>query len=140
MASLKQSNDFFQGDRFATELCGIKIKEVGRHCALCEMPVTECHLNARRTPMGGAIFTLADFAAAVAANSELGDENVISLHADISYLSAAKGKILYAEATAIRHGRSTTLYQVEISDELGTKVAFVHVTGYVMKNIGQKEK
>lgn len=138
MANLKQSNEFFKNDLFATEVSGIKIKEVGLHCALCEMPITDRHRNARGTPMGGAIFTLADFAAAVAANSELGDENVISLHADISYLSAARGETLYAEATAIRHGRSTTLYQVEISDDVGTKVAFVNVTGYVLKKCCKK--
>ncbi|MBE6984024.1 MAG: PaaI family thioesterase [Ruminococcaceae bacterium] len=133
MANLKQLNDFFQNDLFATKLCGIRIKEAGYHCALCTMPLTENHCNARGSVMGGAIFTLADFAAAVAANSELCDEHVISLHADISYLSVAKGELLYAEASSVKHGKSTTVYQVDISDDLGTKVAQIIVTGYILK-------
>lgn len=138
MPSLEQVKEFFKNDLYATQLSGITIKEVDHHYAVCQMPLTSQHKNARGTPMGGAVFTLADFAAAVAANSELGEENVISLHADISYLSAAKGEFLYATASCIKHGGSTTVYRVDVADELGTQVALVTVTGYVLKKLRKK--
>ncbi len=138
MPTLEQVKAYFEKDLYATKLSGIEITEVKQHYAVCRMPVTAEHKNARGTPMGGAIFTLADFAAAVAANSELADEHVISLRADISYLNAAKGECLYATARCIKHGGSTTLYRVDVADALGTQVALVSVTGYVLKNLRKK--
>ena len=82
--------------------------------------------------MGGAIFTLADFTSAVAANGYLTEGNVISLHSDITFLSVAKGNRLFAEATCVKHGRTATLYQVRITDELGTEVAYVSMNGFVV--------
>lgn len=138
MANLEKVKEFFRNDLFATQVSGILIEQVDYHFALCKMPLTAQHKNARGMTMGGAVFTLADFAAAVAANSELGDEHVVSLHADISYLSVARGDCLIAEAKSVKHGGSTTLYRVDVADLLGNCVAVVNVTGYVLKNNGKK--
>ena len=133
MNELEALREQFRGDRFATEQAGITISEAHEGYALCEMPLTPLHRNARGTPMGGAIFTLADFASAVAANFGLTDTTVISLHSDITFLSAAKGEKLLAEATRVRHGRTVTLYEVTVTDELGTLVARVGMNGYAVK-------
>ncbi len=133
MTKLEQIRMAFSNDRFATEAASIRIVDVQPQYAVCEMPITPIHKNARGTPMGGAIFTLADFASAVAANGYAEGTNVISLHADITYLSAAKGEKLIATSHCVKHGRSTTLYAVEITDELGTQVAQVSMNGFVIK-------
>lgn len=89
--------------------------------------------------MGGAIFTLADFASAVAANGYLAEGNVISLHADITFLSVAKGTKLLGEANCVKHGRTATLYTVRITDELGTEVACVSMNGLVVPAVSAKK-
>jgi len=85
--------------------------------------------------MGGAIFTLGDFASAVAANGYLAEGNVISLHSDITFLSVAKGNKLLAEATCVKHGRTATLYTVKITDELGAEVAYVSMNGRIVPSL-----
>ena len=69
MKSLTEIQEAFSHDRFATNQANIRIVSAQPDFAVCEMPITPEHLNARGTVMGGAIFTLADFTAAVAANS-----------------------------------------------------------------------
>lgn len=131
MHTLEALREYFSNDRFSTG-AGAQIVEVGDGSALCKMELSAEHCNSRGTPMGGAIFTLADFASAVAANSDATDSHVISLHADITYLGTAKGKCLYAAARRVKHGRTVTLYTVEVTDELGTQVAMLSMNGIVV--------
>lgn len=132
MRTLEEVKNAFQADRFAMEAAGIEIVSSEKDEAVCRMKLTDLHCNARGKPMGGAIFTLADFAAAVAANGQSEQGNVISLHCDITYLSAAKGTTLLAYAKCVKRGRSTTLYQVSVTDEYATPVAEVSVNGFVL--------
>ena len=69
MKSLTEIQEAFSHDRFATNQANIRIVSAQPDFAVCEMPITPEHLNARGTVMGGAIFTLADFTAAVAAKA-----------------------------------------------------------------------
>ena len=62
---LEQIREFFAKDRFATDN-GATIEEVDDGYAKCSLEIQPHHLNAANTVMGGAIFTLADFAFAVA--------------------------------------------------------------------------
>ena len=62
---LEQVQKVFANDRFATEN-GVVIDEVDDGYAKCSLEIQPHHLNAGGTVMGGAIFTLADFAFAVA--------------------------------------------------------------------------
>ena len=121
----------FAADRFATEAAGIAIDEVREGYAKCSMEIAPVHRNAAGAVMGGAIFTLADFCFAVAANSGAGAQGItVSLSSSITFLSGAKGNKLIGEAACVKSGRSTCLYTVSIADELGTKVAFVTVNGF----------
>ena len=65
---VNEANAVFANDRFATKLCGANIESVTENEVVCSMEITEDHLNAVGTVMGGAIFTLADFTFAVASN------------------------------------------------------------------------
>lgn len=87
-------------------------------------------MNCLGVPMGGAIFTLADYAYAIASNFD--QRPAISTSGQITYLSQAKGDILYAEASAIRSGRSTNFFKIEISDNLGNDVAYMTMNGFVL--------
>lgn len=73
----------FSDDRFATEATGIVIDHLDSHTAQCSLSLDGRHRNARGVAMGGVLFTLADFATAVAANSDClsdgGDLHWVSL-------------------------------------------------------------
>lgn len=121
----------FAGDRFATEAAGAAIVEAEPGRAVCSMPVRPVHLNANSVPMGGAIFTLADFAFAVAANGH-SDRMTVTQQVSVTFLSASRGHTLTAEAKCLKAGRTTCLYTVEVTDELGAQVAHLTVNGYTM--------
>ncbi|MEF9988824.1 MAG: PaaI family thioesterase, partial [Christensenella sp.] len=78
---------------------------------------------------GGMIFTIADFAFAVAAHCKHGI--VVSLTNNITYVRPPKGNILIARASETAATRKTCLYDVVITDELGTQVAYMSTSGYI---------
>lgn len=127
MADIDEIREFFSKDRFATEN-GMYIEEVGEGYAKCSLEITERHLNAMGALMGGVTCTLADFAFAVAANHE--KKGTVSLNSNISFLSAPRGKKLFAEAKKYKEGRTTCCYSIDVYDENNTKVAAVMTTGF----------
>ncbi len=128
--TIEDIRKIFAGDRFATEN-GAVIEEVGERTATCSLTITDSHRNAMGAVMGGTYFMLADFAFAVAANHE--NMGCVSLHSDISFLGAAKGKKIIATAICIKDGKSTSCYRVDVTDDTGTLVATVTITGYHIK-------
>ena len=127
MKTIEEVREFFAKDRFAKD-AGAVIEEIGDGYAKCSILLDERHLNAIGAVMGGVHFVLADFAFAVAANwQELG---CVSLNSSISFLDVVKGKKMIAEARCIKEGRTTNFYQIDISDELGNRVAVVNITGF----------
>lgn len=114
------------------------IEKTGENYALCSMKLTENHKNAYGGIMGGAIYTLADFAFAVASNFDKEDATV-SVVGQASFMAASKGNTLYAEAKLIKDGRSTCFYEVIVTDDLGRTIAVVSFTGmHVPKKQGEK--
>ena len=116
----------FGNDRFATEACGCRVVEAARGYAVCEFDVADIHRNAQGNIMGGAIFTLADFALAVACN--MGENPTTSVHNDVAFMSRAKGSKLIATCHADKSGRSLGFYTVDVVDDLGTPVAKMTAT------------
>lgn len=127
--TLEEVRERFSHDRFAT-VNGAVIDEIGEGFAKCSMALNDTHRNALGAVMGGAIFTLADFAFAVASNWNKNPQ--VSLTASISFLGKAKGDRLVAEARKIREGRKTCYYEVTVSDELGSQVAHMTSNGFVV--------
>ena len=127
--TLDEVRERFSHDRFAT-VNGAVIDAVGEGYAKCSMALNETHRNARGAVMGGAIFTLADVAFAVASNWNKNPQ--VSLDASISFLGKAKGDRLVAEAHKIREGRRTCYYEVMVCDELGNQVAHMTSNGFVV--------
>lgn len=119
----------FSQDRFAT-VNGAVIEAVDEGYARCFMELNESHCNALGAVMGGAIFTLADFAFAVASNWNKNPQ--VSLEASISFLGRAKGSKIIAEAQKIKEGRKTCYYEVNVSDEFGNQVAHMTSNGFAV--------
>ncbi|MDR1628810.1 MAG: PaaI family thioesterase [Oscillospiraceae bacterium] len=130
MSRTEWAREFFQKDRFASKTTGITIVEAKGDYAKCELKPNENHMNAVGAVMGGAIFTLADFAFAVATNTP--ERHVTSVTSEISYFARAKGDTLIAEANCHKMGKSVCFYTVEVKDNLGIHVANVSVTGFLV--------
>ena len=124
---LEKARTFFSGDFYATKATGIIIDEVGENYARCSMEITRNHQNAYGGVMGGAIFTLADYTFAVASN--FNQPHTVSVTSQINFIGMAKGTKLISESKLIKNGRSTCLYEIDINDDLGTKIAFVTISG-----------
>lgn len=131
MSDLSGIRQQFIHDRFVTEGLGAEIEEACPGYAKCSMTIEPHHCNALGIPMGGVMFTLADFAFAVAANQN--GKSVVTQASQVTFLAAAKGKKLYAEAKVIRNGSKVCFYQVKVWDDLGTEVAFVTINGYMIR-------
>lgn len=124
----------FANDTFATEATGIHIDYVDEDTTVCSLQLDNRHLNAKGSVMGGVIFTLADLAFAIAANSSILAEQKESLQwvsssSTIHFLSSPKGHSLIATTTRIKQGRTQALFQISITDSYNRQIAFVTTTG-----------
>lgn len=131
MTYLERARAYFAKDAFATRMMGIAIAEVEDGYARCEMPLEEKFLNAEGSVMGGALFTLADFAFAVAAN--LNQPPTVSLSCQVTFLSPPRGARLIAEARRVKSGLRTCYFSVEVRDDTDTIVAVVGVSGFIKR-------
>ncbi len=118
--SLEEVISYFDNDLFAKQ-AGCRIIEAEHGHSVCEMEIAEMHQNAAGGVMGGAIFTLADFALAIACN--IGEEFTVAVSNTIEFMSTTKGTKLIATANADKSGRHLGFYTVDIDDDTGRKVA-----------------
>ena len=120
--ALDEMAKVFQGDHFAFDVAGCRLLEARRGYAVCEMELRDdVHYNAMHNDMGGAIFTLADYALAVACN--VGEEPTVSVSNMIEYFSSCKGTKLIATAKVDKSGRSLGFYTVDVTDDTGRFIA-----------------
>lgn len=111
---------FTAEDKFARH-CGIELLEVGEGWARTAMKIEPQHLNGARTVHGGAIFTLADFAFAVASNSH--GSLAMGISTSVNFVKAATEGTLYAEAREQSRNPRLASYSVLISDRDGETIA-----------------
>lgn len=126
-STIEEAREVFKEDRFATSN-GMQIDELGEDWCVCSMTVTENHRNAYGGVMGGVIFTLADFALAVTSN-QIHSLSVAS-QVSINYLNAPKGERLIAKSTCVKSGRTTTVINVNVSDDTGRLIALFVGTAF----------
>ena len=122
---------FFKKDKFA-ERANIELLSVSPGQARAKMTLHPHHLNALKTVQGGAIFTLADFAFAVACNSH--GTMAVALDVSIVFMKAATTGILWAEAREISKNFKVGLYVVDIKDDQGDLVAQFQGLAYRKKD------
>lgn len=131
MKSLEEIRKIFSDDLYATQATGIEIDAVSENYAKCSLKLERKHKNAAGSIMGGVMFTLADFTFAVATNAT--NPITVTTVSQISFLNSPKGDTLYAESRLLKDGRNACFYEISISDNLGTPVAFVSVSGAHIK-------
>ena len=120
----------FLNDAFADN-AQIEILEAADGVALCRMPILPMHLNAHGTVMGGAIFTLADFAFATLTNDR--ERITVAQQVSVNYLAAPKGERLVAKSRWRKDGRTSCVVVVDVSDDAGRDVAQFVGTGFKLK-------
>lgn len=130
MSRLEEAREFFEADIFATRTTGIAIEEVADGYSRCSLQVEDRHLAAHHHVMGGALFTMADFAFAVAANPP--GQTTVTATSNISYISMPKDDRLVAECRQIKDGRRACYYETQITDGQGNLVAVVTAMGMHM--------
>ncbi len=128
ISKLEEARELFAHDVYASELTGVVIDEIGDNYAKCSLILEDKHRNAYGGIMGGAIYTLADLAFAVASNFDK-KEATVSLSTSANFMSASKGNVLYAEARLIKDGRRNCFYEVRVTDDLGKDIAEILFTG-----------
>ena len=128
--TLEEARTFFSGDRFATEN-GMTLDERDGEPAVASLVLSERHRNAHGGVMGGAIFTLADFAFAALTNDP--GRTTVAQQVSVSYLAAPKGGRLVATARYRKDGRSSCVVNVDVSDDAGRDVAQFVGTGFKLR-------
>jgi acyl-CoA thioesterase len=127
-SSMEKITKLLENDRFA-KFNGIKLIEIKSGYAVAQMEVTDNHLNGVNMVQGGAIFTLADFAFAAAANAT--GNITLSLNASISFFKPPQGKIITAKATIISSSAKLCNYNVDIFDEDKELIAKMVSNGFI---------
>jgi len=110
----------FSRDRYAA-LSGIEIVDAGTGYCSARMRIDDRHLNSVNIVHGGALFTLADLAFAVASNSR--GQVALAINAHISFLQAVSSGTLTAVATEVEKPGRLGSYNVIITDDNNNKIA-----------------
>jgi len=125
---MEKIKTFFQKAQDFSKNIGIELIEVRGGYAKAKLKITEFHLNQAGVAHGGAIFTLADFAFAVASNS-FGKVS-LAINASISFIHAGKlGDELVAEAKLVDESNRLGTYEIVIKSG-EKKIAFFTGTVY----------
>ncbi len=118
MQELKQ---FFSTNDLFARHAGIELVDAGSGWAKASMKIEPFHFNGAKTVHGGAIFTLADFAFAVASNSH--GTLAMGINTSVNFVKAALKGTLYAEAKELSLNPRLASYSVMITDDAGDIVA-----------------
>ena len=128
--TIDEAREYFKDDGFASAN-GIVLEELDDAHALTSVILTHNHRNALGGVMGGAIFTLADFAFAALSNQlHMG---TVAQQISINYLSAPKGDRLIAKAICRKNGRNSCVINVDVTDDTGRDIAQFVGTGFKLQ-------
>ena len=126
------ARSIFSQDRYAA-LTGIEIVEAGKGYCKARLTIEDKHLNAANVVQGGAIFTLADLAFAVASNSQ--GQLALAINVNISFLGSKSSGTLYATATEVGEPKRLGAYDVLVTDEQANIIARFNGMVYRKKQI-----
>jgi acyl-CoA thioesterase len=119
---------FFEHDQFARQN-GIRLVEARLGFARAELVVEPRHLNAVGVLQGGALFTLADFAFAVACNSH--GVLAVGFQTDLTFFKPVQSGTLTAAAEEIARTRRLSTCLIRITDEQQDLVALFKGVAFI---------
>ena len=129
---LNKAREIFARDRYAM-YSGIEIIEAGEGYCKTRLLIEEHHLNAANVVQGGAIFTLADLAFAVACNSR--GQLALAVNVNISFLQSRSTGLLFATAKEVGDPKKKLgAYDVLVTDEAGEVIARFNGMAYRKKD------
>ncbi len=117
----------FDNDKFAKHV-GIELIEVTPGKAKATLTIRQKHLNGIDVVHGGALFTLADFAFAAAANSH--GNIAVAINATVTFLKSLSKGTLTALAEEISVTSKLSTYRVTITDDAEEPLAVFQGTAY----------
>ncbi len=117
-------------DSFARH-AGIELVSVSPGQAVARMRIRPHHLHGLQVVEGGALFTLGDFTFAAASNSR--GRVAVAINVSITFMKAATGGVLRAEARETSLNQKLGSYTVHITDEQGGLVAVFQGLAYRKK-------
>ena len=118
-------------DRFSAWL-GIEVVAVEAGASTCRMTVREEMVNGFGVSHGGVVFSLADSAFAFACNSY--NFNTVAQGCAIEFLAPAReGDLLTAHASERSRSGRTGVYDIEVTNQDGAKIALFRGKSYRIK-------
>lgn len=121
----------FANDR-ALKALGMEVTEIAPGRAAVTMTVREDMLNGHDICHGGLIATLADSAFAYACNSY--DELTVASGFGIDFVAPGRlGDVLTAHCTEVSRAGRTGVYDVEVSNQRGERIAVFRGRSYTAK-------
>jgi len=125
--TLEEAKEYFANDKYATKTTGIVIDEVSDNHSVVSLMIKDGHRAAMGQVMGGAIFTLADFAFATATNTP--EKFTVTTSSTINYLSQPKDEKLIATCDCIKDGKRNCYCEIKVTDGQNNLVALVITNG-----------
>lgn len=129
--------DPIKQDRLA-RLLGMEVLEVGPGRSKVRMEISERIYNAADMVHGGALFALADYAFALAANS--GDDIGIAISATMHYIHPAKEGFLHAECREVSRNKRMGTYAATVTDDAGRTMTTFQGLAYYKARVPEAEK
>lgn len=119
-------------DDRASKMLGMQVLAIGPGTATLQMTVRDDMLNGHDICHGGLVTTLADSAFAFACNAY--NEVTVASGFDVNLVAAArKGDVLTAQAREVSKAGRTGVYDIDVSNQRGEKVAAFRGRSYTMK-------
>lgn len=114
--------DAMWADDTASRHLGMKIEHIAPGEATLSMDVADFMLNGHGSAHGGYIFTLADLAFAFACNGY--NQRTVGHQAAITYVAPGRrGDRLTATARELHRGRRDGIYDIEVTNDRGERIA-----------------
>jgi acyl-CoA thioesterase len=124
--------DVMWRDDRASKSLGMEVLAVGPGTAAMRMTVRDDMLNGHAICHGGLITTLADSTFAFACNGY--NEVTVASGFDVNLIAAArKGDVLTARAVEVSKAGRTGVYDIQVDNQRGEKVAAFRGRSYTMK-------
>lgn len=116
------------------ELLGIEIVREGQGLMVMQMPVTEKVLQPYGYLHGGANVVLAETAASIGAARQIDDDEItFGMEINANHVKTKQDGVITATAKCRHQGRSSQIWEIEITDEENDMVCLSRCTMAVKK-------